>query len=157
MESTEQRELSTYGTTIEGLNEFVKNHVGRDKTFTTLTDAALSILSDSQEEIELGGKASGLDFALIQRANRGINRAKWLLDRARFEGTKIKWLRGDNGFVSVVEGAKLEARVVRRDFPDCNTWEVRAEGKKWKDVGSLPKFFSLRRGFEHGIETAPRW
>ena len=161
MESTrEQRELKIFGTTTEGFEEFIKNHVGEGKTFATLNEAALSILSDSQEEIELGQ---------TERARTAINRAKWLLDRARRESTKIKWIKVHESlkninppprdFVAVVEGVELEAKIVPgKTFPnDTATWKVRAGGGEWRDVGELPDRYSLRRGFERSIQTAPRW
>jgi hypothetical protein len=69
----EARELGMFGVTVDNLREFVARHIGpgAEKHFQTRERAAFSLLSDAQEEIEMG---------MGERARKTINRAKWLLD-----------------------------------------------------------------------------
>jgi hypothetical protein len=68
-----ERETEMFGCRESELLSFIDKHVGKGKPFAGLQQAALSLLSDAQEEM----------FVNIERARKTINRAKWLIDRAR--------------------------------------------------------------------------
>jgi hypothetical protein len=66
------RERAMFGCTLADLNAFVAKYVGGDANlFADRKAAALSLLSDAQEEMAMG---------LTDRARQTINRAKWLIN-----------------------------------------------------------------------------
>lgn len=65
------RERAMFGVTLEGLQGFVREHVGAGKPFASRVEAATSMLSDAQELMALGH---------IEDARKTINRAKWLIN-----------------------------------------------------------------------------
>ncbi len=69
---TEKEELAMFGCTELDLREFVALYIGpgAEEHFQTRENAAVSLLSDAQEEISLGRG---------ERARQAINRAKWML------------------------------------------------------------------------------
>lgn len=69
--AVQSRQTAMFGCTKAALQEFVADQVGEGKTFATRVKAAFSLLSDAQEELEMG---------LVEQARRTINRAKWLID-----------------------------------------------------------------------------
>lgn len=73
----EAKETKMFGATINDMRAFVKKYIGPGELFPDRATAAISILSDCQEQIGMG---------LHERARQGINRAKWLIDpKGKFE------------------------------------------------------------------------
>ncbi len=67
----EARERAMFGCLVSDLRSFVAKYVGPESVhFTTRERAAVSLLSDAQEEMAMG---------MPERARQTINRAKWLL------------------------------------------------------------------------------
>lgn len=66
------RQELMFGCREDVLERFVEERVGEGKLFPDLRTAAFSLLSDAQEAI---------DFGQSDRANKTINRVKWMLDQ----------------------------------------------------------------------------
>jgi len=64
------RELDMFNCSLNDLQAFCARYIGEGKLFTTPAQAAVSLMSDAQEEVTLGRQ---------DMARKTLNRAKWLL------------------------------------------------------------------------------
>jgi hypothetical protein len=65
-----ERQKKMFGCLSADLDAFLVKHIGAGKSFLTVKDAVMSILSDAQEEQSRNNS---------EAANQAINRAKYLL------------------------------------------------------------------------------